>query len=109
MAEESKKKCIELFASVHAQTKIKAFVKLIKANEQDPAKTITFTDKLKPWNYENKQQGRPKAKWADKMAKLYWAQIQHNLAPGLQNNTFNFNDHTHRDHLLSSAQSNVRG
>ena len=103
LAAEGKKR-VELFEHTHAKTK-RAFVKMVKSHERDPVKTITFTDELKPWSYANKRHGRPKAKWADETAKLYWAQMRYNLAPGLQSSTFDFNNRTHREQLISYVQS----
>ena len=104
LAAEGKKR-VELFEHTHAKTKTRSFAETVKSHERDPVKTITFTDELKPWSYANKRHGRPKAKWADEAAKLYWAQIRHNLAPGLQSSTFDFNNPTHREQLISYVQS----
>jgi hypothetical protein len=101
-------KQIQLYSEAYKMQRVKSYVKLLNADQNDPARRTTFTQDLKPIDYANKRHGRPKLRWATETAKMYWSIIQSNRPAELQELNLNLDNEDHRNIIFSTAKQTER-
>ena len=79
------KKEIVKFSTTYKNAKIERFRKLLAADPNSLIRQSTMTNSSEAWNYGNKRVGRPKTKWVEDAAQMFWNRIRGYQQPEFRN------------------------
>ena len=81
--------------------------RIIRAEESEPAKAVTFRTSLEPWSYPNKRVGAPKAKWAMGALREYFKEVVKDIGSEGQTQEYNPQDEQQEQMILEHAHKDT--
>ena len=101
--EQGGKKRIIKFSEAYQKAKTRRLKRIIRAEESEPAKAVTFRTSLEPWSYPNKRVGAPKAKWAMGALREYFKEVAKDIGSEGQTQEYNPQDEQQEQMILEHA------
>ena len=106
-------KVIKPYSAVYEERKIKLLNKIIKAEEEDPLKTVTFNTKsLEPVKVNTRpatkrRVGKPRVKWVETGLDSLWKLIGESTRPDLKGSILDPKNANHIRALQDAAEINT--
>ena len=102
------KKEIVKFSTTYKNAKIERFRKLLAADPNSLIRQSTMTNSSEAWNYGNKRVGRPKIKWVEDAAQMFWNRIRGYQQPEFRNMDYDRTNLRQRTLMITESKNTTQ-